>query len=481
VQCGFAQPTFCLLRTVLLALGPALSLTISIFKNHILSALCLYWLFHRYYIVMRFELPIFLALASLAQSYTTFDTTCSLSNSTINFVSGPDTRDTLDILWSCLFTIIACTWTIQHLNIPEQRGDRDPGWKGDLEWQLKGTWTSLKWMVVTMVAPEILIETAWEDLFFAWDDLRKMTWFAAQDGVPWTLTHTLFANMGGFVIRCNLSSGSDRASDYHNPYHLTTSEILSLRRAGHLPRLPCITLAEINDKSKSDMFVRIIACVQISWVVLQVIARAARHLAVSQLEIAVLAFATCAIIIYALNWKKPKGAQVPFLILEYPGEIPKDVLAVLKKTAEGREGALLSGLFGRFSGKSGPVLGRPISNDRIYPSDWFFGLAIGCTLFGAIHIAAWNFAFPTRTDQILWRACSIWCTVFVFIFSLFELLLSPADSNGSDFFWDYCVALLSFLYVAAGLALLVEIFRTLCFLPPDAYIATLASNIPHLA
>ena len=100
-------------------------------------------------------------------------------NSTINFVSGPDTRGTLDILWSCLFTIIACTWTIQHLNIPEQRWDRDPGWKGDLEWQLKGTWTSLKWMVVTMVAPEILIETAWEDLFFARDDLRKMTWFAA--------------------------------------------------------------------------------------------------------------------------------------------------------------------------------------------------------------------------------------------------------------------------------------------------------------
>jgi hypothetical protein len=29
--------------------------------------------------------------------------------------------------------------------------------------------------------------------------------------------------------------------------------------------------------------------------------------------------------------------------------------------------------------------------------------------------------------------------------------------------------------------LLVEIFRTLCFLPFDAYIATWATNIPHVS
>jgi len=38
----------------------------------------------------------------------------------------------------------------------------------------------------------------------------------------------------------------------------------------------------------------------------------------------------------------------------------------------------------------------------------------------------------------------------------------------------------TFLYVMARLFLLVEIFRTLCFLPSDAYISTWTTNIPHV-
>jgi hypothetical protein len=37
------------------------------------------------------------------------------------------------------------------------------------------------------------------------------------------------------------------------------------------------------------------------------------------------------------------------------------------------------------------------------------------------------------------------------------------------------------LYVAARLFLLVEIFRTLLFLPPSAYVSTWAANVPHVA
>jgi hypothetical protein len=66
---------------------------------------------------------LFLFLATGSHAYTRFDTTCTLPTVLVNFVSSPDSRGTLDILCSCLFTIIACTWTIQHLNIPEQRNN----------------------------------------------------------------------------------------------------------------------------------------------------------------------------------------------------------------------------------------------------------------------------------------------------------------------------------------------------------------------
>lgn len=103
-------------------------------------------------------------VATSAHAYTTFHTTCATPNNTTNFVSFPDTRGTLDILWSCLFTIFACTWTIQHLNIPEQRGGRNKGWRGDIKWKLKGFWRSLKWMLITIVVPELLLAKNLQDL-----------------------------------------------------------------------------------------------------------------------------------------------------------------------------------------------------------------------------------------------------------------------------------------------------------------------------
>jgi len=36
------------------------------------------------------------------------------------------------------------------------------------------------------------------------------------------------------------------------------------------------------------------------------------------------------------------------------------------------------------------------------------------------------------------------------------------------------------LYILARLFILVEIFRSLCFLPPDTWVATWATNIPHI-
>jgi hypothetical protein len=55
-------------------------------------------------------------------------------------------------------------------------------------------------MVITVFAPELLIAKGWDDLTTAWRTHGKLRQFA-EDGVPWTMTHTLLANMRGFVIR----------------------------------------------------------------------------------------------------------------------------------------------------------------------------------------------------------------------------------------------------------------------------------------
>lgn len=141
---------------------------------------------------------------ALTHAYTIFWTNCSSPSATVNFVSSNNTRGTIDILWSCLFTIMACVWTVQHLNIPEQRDSRDKGWRGDTKWALKRTWTSTKWVLLTALAPEILISKNWGDLLDIKADIEKLRELAREDNVPWSRTHSLFANMGGFVIRGNV-------------------------------------------------------------------------------------------------------------------------------------------------------------------------------------------------------------------------------------------------------------------------------------
>jgi hypothetical protein len=425
------------------------------------------------------------------------------------------------VKWSCLFTIVACTWTIQHLNVPEQREGRDPGWLGDIKWQLKHTSRTLKWMLATVLTPEVLLAKAWSDLDAAMFELDQMKTFADKDGVLWTLAHSFLGNMGGFVIRndsegarwtlaqidtASLSESENQAPksntnaesaqlkktalapDYPNPFHLIGSDIRRLREAGVLRRLPHVTTEEINDKSKSNSFARIITMFQIIWMIVQVIARATRHLAISQLEIAVVAFAACAIIIYGLNWNKPKGVNVAYTLLQYHEEIPEQVITVLKDRPMLNQiffselATFCPDVFGIkkffslvFGFAEVSTLGAPISNeDKIEDrSKSNIGFGIGSVVFGALHIAAWNFVFPTRVEQILWRATSLYCTSFI-LFVVFDALL-PRKIQGT-----YAIGV-SILYFLSRLFLVVEIFRTLCFLPPSAYVSTWASNIPNIS
>lgn len=242
-------------------------------------------------------------------------------------------------------------------------------------------------MLITIIAPEVILGKAWGDMDDAKVDLKDLQRFAEEDDVPWSMTHSLFANMGRFVIRFNVDRLAKYVNDiatqttnpeqgaeiqgqdpfhssfeegsakpdmekplvktaaatervrksskptrhYNNPFHLNGLQIIKLRRSGLMPRLPYITVEEITDKSKSDSMVRLIAVVQIVWTIVQIIARAVRHLAISQLEISVIAFAVCAIITYALNWSKPKGVQVPFTLLQYSNEIPDQICAILNE------------------------------------------------------------------------------------------------------------------------------------------------------
>ncbi|KAK3293851.1 uncharacterized protein B0H64DRAFT_398826 [Chaetomium fimeti] len=427
------------------------------------------------------------------QAFTVFSPECSQPTTTYNFVSGPDTRGTLEILWSSLFTIFACTWAIQHPNIPEQRDGRYPGWTDDIRWGLKGLWENIKLAFYTVVAPEVIITVATNDLLMAREDCHVINADFEHDNVPWGLSHSFYANMGGFVIR--VTKGSSDTLFHHNPYHLVTADLLSLRRNGYLKRLPYMAEEQLLDRSKADPVIKAIAIAQILWSVFQIIVRAFRHLTISLLELATVAFAVCAIIIYILCWKKPKFVQTTITVLEYTDEIPLEVLRLLdadRGTSIVKQFLIPSRFRSSSRRRAESIPGSPVGNQT---SQWAQSMrvrsivtsAVGlgaAAVFGAVHVAGWNFAFPTTVEKVAWQCASLYTTGFVLVaasgFALATFAGRVLGKEGKSVV-RLGMSLVMWVYLFARLFILVEIFRTLFFLAPDAHVSTWASDIPHFS
>lgn len=67
----------------------------------------------------------------------------------VHWKSSPQTRGTFDIVSTCLITMFLCVWSAVHLNVPP------PGevWKPRLR--------KLGWLILTLLAPEMVAYTAW--------------------------------------------------------------------------------------------------------------------------------------------------------------------------------------------------------------------------------------------------------------------------------------------------------------------------------
>ena len=80
---------------------------------------------------------------------------------------------------------------------------------------------------------------------------------------------------------------------------------------GIIPASSFIGHAELKDRSKGDSFIKGFAVLQITALVIQIIARSFQSLDTTLLEITVLASAACAIVTYILLWHKPQDVKVP--------------------------------------------------------------------------------------------------------------------------------------------------------------------------
>ncbi|PYI31321.1 hypothetical protein BP00DRAFT_344008 [Aspergillus indologenus CBS 114.80] len=406
-----------------------------------------------------------------SDAFTSFNTNCTLPLDTVNYVSSPNTRGTLTILWTCLFTIVSCTWTVKYPDVPWQREHYRPGRMGDMKCVAQKYFSQILWFLVTLLAPEVLLAKYWHDILTARRHIPALKALAMEDGVEWTLTHSLFANMGGFVVR-DSPVPQDELSHRAEERTCSPAPPSVVHTTRVLPRLPAITQEELRDRSKADGLMRLITVIQILWMCTQVIARSVSGLAVSQLEISVVAFASCAVVMYWLCWEKPKGVQIPITLLQV------DALTQHLAAWDDPENSVRRRvLWEIFPPEQYTQMFREIQiavTNTVNEPLAAWGVILAGPLFGGVHLIAWDFVFPSNIERLLWRMAAIYCTCFPVALPLLALC-TLGVWRAPRFIGNPWLI----VYTLARLYLLVEMFRTLAYLPVDTYRGTWTVNMPY--
>ncbi|KAF7886085.1 hypothetical protein EAF00_010188 [Botryotinia globosa] len=232
------------------------------------------------------------------------------------WVSEPDGRGTWSLLYSCVGTLVACVYTAIHLNIPPTRE------KAYLGWARKA-----KWVMIALLAPEIVAYTAFEQYYLGRKFLKKLVSQEEEKvGYPsiyekystdttqtsnttakpnFDMVYAHYTTMGGFAAD---------VSHLHNVLKtvtFTTDGILFLSSVGLAPHLD---KQEIEDKSKSDLLGKMLAFLQGIWSIGQAIERKCSGYPTTMLEVHTVVHVVCALALYILWATKPLSVGVPTIV-----------------------------------------------------------------------------------------------------------------------------------------------------------------------
>ncbi len=338
---------------------------------------------------------------------------CYMSNTSIlrGWVDQPDNRGTFDIISSCFLTIFLCTWTCLHLNVP---ATKEGEWRPILR--------KFRWMMLTILGPEFAVAFAAGQRANA---KRGLTTMRGMGYSCWTLRHSFYANMGGFVLQARDST----------PFPIHGLHLIYLLEKGYLD-LPEITSEEISDKSKANLLAKALVCLQTGWFMVQCFGRLAGSLPLTTLELVTISYVWCTWNIYAQWLRKPLDVSAPTILR------PKASIAeILKADPAASEQYRQTPLDFVWDGRVSWTLNvQPFFHFRVDPRErpmprilndslpWLNSAVDSAVcvfvivFYGAIHMFGWNLIFPTRTERIIWRlsVLALLCTSAAFC--ILELL-----------------------------------------------------------
>jgi hypothetical protein len=224
--------------------------------------------------------------------------------------------------------------------------------------------------------------------------------------------------MGGFLLK---------TADWC-AFPVDAKQVLYLVDKGYISAADVIIEDSIlADKNKSDGMVRFITVCQILWFLISCLGRAVQHLAMTTLELTTLGFILCSVGTFVCWAGKPQDVTVAIVIesnthlsdiLTRAGEAAKHPYKFTPLDFVGRDSSswmlywmyyfnILRKMRLVFPSKKRPLDKIPdgLFRDLTVPTRvLLFTVQIA---YGAVHIAGWNFHFPTSIERTLWHFATI--------------------------------------------------------------------------
>ncbi|KAL7786961.1 hypothetical protein V8C37DRAFT_412311 [Trichoderma ceciliae] len=450
-----------------------------------------------------------------------FHPNCTLPNETpIGFVNGSNTRTTMQIVWSCLSVILLCTWSILHPNVPPELTPKGVWQK--IYKKLFLLFRKVYWMVVMLIAPEFLTTFT----------TKKMLGMKKN----WDLSHTILADMGGITIyfpnnededALSESSSENRPSqeaprsleaieaqpldekpalyefiktfmasqnrwlggcgiprEPHEPHFphakkvqniaalsgsvwtLDSKQLAIARQYGVIAKLPDIKPAEIDDKNKSEALVKLLAVIQVVWI------------------LSTVAFSATAIILYSIEWQKPKDVFCPVYV---PAANSHVSVTAFKEIVEAAPFPYMQfpGLQCKHYYMPSVAFHETDGELKRIEAEAFVVALVMVVSFGGVHLFALNLQFPTPVEGLLWKFSAIMTIACPILYCRSHIPFMGSSPKhvpkGTAMLVKAVVGFTSFFYIFARLFLIVESIRSLYYLPQEAFISTWTANFPHIS
>jgi hypothetical protein len=262
------------------------------------------------------------------------------------FVPEPDCgRGTIGIIWSCIVTVVLCTYSALHRHVADQHSTI---------W-----WKIIVDNLIALISPEVMLSWAITDLLEAREVIRT----GLRHEISLTICQAHLIVMGGVQIQ--------QGKPDCQRFLTSTREVLDALVIPQI-RTSFPSDLEIRERSKGDTLSKLLTAMQLLWFTVQAISRRTQRKTVSILEVATLAFVSMALLSCIIWFKKPQGLSSPFVIC---GDAPfRSYLEVQERKTTAHVSALAFFSFGAFAG---------------------------------IHLSAWNYAFPSTIEMWLWRISSL--------------------------------------------------------------------------